>query len=64
MHNDIEKILLSEQQIQARIQELGEVLTKEYADKNPVIVGVLKGVVVSVLTFLLYKRVERLLKMK
>lgn len=46
MHNDIEKILLSEQQIQARIQELGEVLTKEYADKNPVIVGVLKGVVV------------------
>lgn len=46
MHNDIEKVLLSEQQIQARIQELGEVLTKEYADKNPVIVGVLKGVVV------------------
>lgn len=46
MHNDIEKILLSERQIQARIQELGEVLTKEYADKNPVIVGVLKGVVV------------------
>ena len=46
MHNDIEKILLSEQQIQARIQELGEILTKEYADKNPVIIGVLKGVVV------------------
>lgn len=46
MHNDIEKILLSEQQIQTRIQELGDVLTKEYADKNPVIVGVLKGVVV------------------
>lgn len=46
MHNDIEKILLSEQQIQTRIRELGEILTKEYADKNPVIVGVLKGVVV------------------
>lgn len=46
MHNDIETVLLSEQQIQARIQELGEVLTQEYADKNPVIVGVLKGVVV------------------
>lgn len=46
MHNDIEKILLSEQQIQTRIQELGEILTKEYADKNPVIIGVLKGVVV------------------
>ena len=46
MHNDIEKILLSEQQIQTRIQELGEILTKEYADKNQVIIGVLKGVVV------------------
>jgi len=46
MHNDIETILLSEQQIQARIQELGELLTQEYADKNPVIIGVLKGVVV------------------
>ena len=46
MHNDIEKIMLSEQQIQTRIQELGEILTKEYADKNPVIIGVLKGVVV------------------
>ncbi len=46
MHKDIETILLSEQQIQARIQELGELLTQEYADKNPVIIGVLKGVVV------------------
>lgn len=46
MHNDIEKVLLSEEQIHARIRELGEVLTAEYADKNPVIVGVLKGVVV------------------
>ena len=46
MHKDIETILLSEQQIQARIQELGELLTQEYAEKNPVIIGVLKGVVV------------------
>lgn len=46
MHNDIEKILLSQEQIQTRIEELGEILTKEYADKDPVIIGVLKGVVV------------------
>ena len=46
MHNDIQEILLTEEQIQARIKELGEILTAEYADKNPVIVGVLKGVVV------------------
>ena len=46
MENDIEQILLTEEQIQTRIRELGEILTAEYADKNPVIVGVLKGVVV------------------
>ncbi len=46
METDIQQILLTEEQIKARIKELGEILTAEYADKNPVIVGVLKGVVV------------------
>ena len=46
MEKDIQRILLTEEQIQSKIRELGEILTAEYADKNPVIVGVLKGVVV------------------
>ena len=46
MDNDIQQILITEEQIQSRIKELGQVLTQEYAGKNPVIVGVLKGVVV------------------
>ena len=46
MERDIKEILLSEEQIQARIAQLGQVLSEEYADKNPIIVGVLKGVVV------------------
>lgn len=46
MHRDIEEILLTEEQIKTRIKELGEELTREYAGKDPVIVGVLKGVVV------------------
>ena len=46
MEKDIQQILLTQEQIQKRIEELGEVLSAEYADKNPVIVGVLKGVVV------------------
>ena len=46
MEKDIQQILLTEEQIQNKIKELGEILTAEYADKNPVIVGVLKGVVV------------------
>jgi hypoxanthine phosphoribosyltransferase len=46
MEKNIERVLLSEEQIQNRIRELGEELTREYADKDPVIIGVLKGVVV------------------
>lgn len=46
MDRDIEKVLITEEQIQKRIDELGEILTRDYMDKNPVIVGVLKGVVV------------------
>ena len=46
MERNIQKVLLSEEQIQNRIRELGEILTAEYADKNPIVVGVLKGVVV------------------
>ena len=46
MEQDIQKILLTEEQIKARVKELGEELTREYAGKDPVIIGVLKGVVV------------------
>ena len=46
MENSIKQILLTEEEIQNRIRELGEILTEEYAGKNPIVVGVLKGVVV------------------
>lgn len=46
MERNIQQVLLSEEQIQNKIRELGEILTEEYKDKNPVVVGVLKGVVV------------------
>ena len=46
MERDIAQVLISEEQIRNRIAELGEELTREYAGKDPVIVGVLKGVVV------------------
>ena len=45
MERDIKEILLTEEQIKAKIKELGEILTAEYEGKNPIIVGVLKGVV-------------------
>lgn len=46
MEKNILEVLLTEQQIQDRIRELGETLSADYADKDPIIVGVLKGVVV------------------
>ena len=46
MERDIQEILLSEEQLHARIEELGKVLTEDYRDKNPVVLGVLKGVAI------------------
>ena len=46
MHNDILKVLITSEQIQARVRELGEELKRDYGDKNPIFIGVLKGVVV------------------
>ena len=46
MEKDIKQVLLTEEQIQEKIKELGKILTEEYEGKNPVVVGVLKGVVV------------------
>ena len=45
MHSNIQSVLLSEEQIQDKIRELAAQLTEEYAGKDPVFVGVLKGVV-------------------
>lgn len=37
------EVLLSEEQIQARIKEIGAEITRDYADRNPLLIGVLKG---------------------
>ena len=46
MARDIKQILLTEEQIQNKVKELGEILTAEYEGKDPIIVGVLKGVAI------------------
>ena len=46
MRNDMEKILLTEEQIQSKVKELAAQITKDYEGKDPVFVGVLKGVVI------------------
>ena len=44
MLQDIERILISEEELQARIKELGQQLAADYQDKEPIFIGVLKGV--------------------
>ena len=46
MKNDMLEILFTEEQIQSKVKELAAQLSKEYAGKDPVFVGVLKGVVI------------------
>lgn len=46
MRNDIKEVLFTEEQIQAKVKELAAQISKEYAGKDPVFVGVLKGVVI------------------
>ena len=46
MTSAIDRILITEDEIKAKVQELGSILSQEYADKDPIFVGVLKGVVV------------------
>lgn len=43
MHDNMAEVLISEEAIQQKIRELGKILSDEYRDKNPLIVGVLKG---------------------
>ncbi|MBQ6973818.1 MAG: hypoxanthine phosphoribosyltransferase [Oscillospiraceae bacterium] len=43
MDQDILKVLLSQEDIQRRVQELGDQLYDRFHDKNPMFVGVLNG---------------------
>ena len=38
LHNDIQEILYTEEQIQDKIRELGEILSKEYENRNPLVI--------------------------
>ena len=43
MEQDILKVLMSEEQLQKRVQEMGDELYDRFHDKDPIFVGVLKG---------------------
>ncbi|MEX2598791.1 MAG: hypoxanthine phosphoribosyltransferase, partial [Dehalococcoidia bacterium] len=41
-----ERVLFTEEQVQARVKEIGQRITQEYQGREPVLIGVLRGVVV------------------
>lgn len=43
MQKDIESVLFSEEQLQTRVKELGQAISRDFAGKEPLFVGVLKG---------------------
>ena len=45
MHEDIAEILLTEEEIHAKIAELGQQITRDYVGKNLLLLGTLKGAV-------------------
>ena len=45
MTENIKEVLISEEELQSKIKELAQILSEEYAGKDPIFVGVLKGVV-------------------
>lgn len=46
LHPDIEEILLDEQDIKDIVNKVGAEITRDYADKNPLVIAVLRGAVV------------------
>ena len=46
MEKIIKEVLVSEEDIRAKVKELGDIITKDYKDKDLIVVGILKGAVV------------------
>ena len=44
-NDDIAQVLLTAEQIQARVRDLGAAISRDYAGRDPLLVGVLKGVI-------------------
>jgi hypoxanthine phosphoribosyltransferase len=45
LHKDVDEVLLTAEQIQRRIAELGQEISLDYSSRSPILVGVLKGVI-------------------
>lgn len=43
MIQDLQNILFTEEKIKEKVKELGALISKDYSDKSPILIGILKG---------------------
>lgn len=46
MHEDIKEILYTEEEIRARVKELGAQISKDFEGSMPIVIGILKGAII------------------
>lgn len=46
IYNDIERVLITKGQLENKVSEIADMINTEYADKNPILICILKGSVV------------------
>jgi hypoxanthine phosphoribosyltransferase len=46
MMPDVKEVLITSQEIEEKVREIGARITEDYRDENPLLVGVLRGAVV------------------
>ena len=54
MRRDIERILISEEEIQKKVAEMGKKISQDFRDKDPLFVGVLKGCFIFMVDLMRY----------
>ncbi|MCI8476649.1 MAG: hypoxanthine phosphoribosyltransferase [Clostridia bacterium] len=52
MHPDCERVMLTEEQLRARVKEIALAVDEEYAGKRPLVVGILKGSIIFYADFI------------
>ncbi|SHF12175.1 hypoxanthine phosphoribosyltransferase [Caldanaerobius fijiensis DSM 17918] len=51
---DISEILIGEDELKDKVKELGRIITRDYAGKEPVLIGVLKGAIMFISDLIRY----------
>ena len=58
IHNDLDRVLVTEEQMQNRLAELATQVDQDYADKDILLVGVLKGAVMVMADFVRHLQID------